>query len=167
MLMLIACQQTQSSDRARGLHDVRQELTWEGRPDLIVHDSGGFEAGTENEFHAIEDFLKARSAVHDIMEQVHVVWFCIDITSSRTLQTATEKLFSAISRHAKDVPIVVVATKKDELLDVSLRTRQIYSLGLQDSRLSLAHGVKCFERKGKLSTWQYANAMQRSKSASG
>lgn len=43
----------------------------------------------------------------------------MDINSARTLQTATEKLFRAVSLYAKDVPIVVVATKKDELLDVS------------------------------------------------
>lgn len=45
--------------------------------------------------------------------------FCIDINSPRTLQTATEKLFLAVSNYAKEVPIIVVATKKDEFLDVS------------------------------------------------
>ena len=44
--------------------------------------------------------------------------FCIDINSPRTLQTVTEKLFQAVSQYAKDVPIIVVATKKDEFLDV-------------------------------------------------
>jgi GTPase SAR1 family protein len=123
VLHLTITQQTQSSHRARGIHDVREEITWEGRPDLIVHDSGGFEAGTDNEFHAIEDFLKEKSAAEDILDQVHVIWFCIDINSPRTLQSATEKLFLAVSTYAKDVPIVVVATKKDDLLDVSLFER--------------------------------------------
>lgn len=45
--------------------------------------------------------------------------FCVDINSPRTLQTATEKLFLAVSQYAKEVPIVVVATKKDEFLDAS------------------------------------------------
>ena len=44
--------------------------------------------------------------------------FCIDINSPRTLQTATEKLFMAVSTYAHDVPIVVVATKKDDFLDI-------------------------------------------------
>ena len=44
--------------------------------------------------------------------------FCIDINSPRTLQTATEKLFQAVSQYAEDVPIVVVATKKDDFLDI-------------------------------------------------
>lgn len=120
--MLTASQQTQSSHRARGIHDVRQEITWEGRPDLIVHDSGGFEAGTDHEFHTIAAFLKEKSASENILAQVHVIWFCIDINSTRTLQTATEKLYLAVSKYAKDVPIVVVATKKDDLLDVGIRT---------------------------------------------
>ncbi|KAK4888693.1 hypothetical protein LTR27_012432 [Elasticomyces elasticus] len=84
---------TQSSDRFRGIHDVREEITFEGRSDLVVHDSGGFEAGADEEF-------------------------CIDINSPRTLQTATEKLFLAVSQFASDVPIVVVATKKDDFLEI-------------------------------------------------
>lgn len=94
-------------------------MTWEGRPDLIVHDSNGFEAGAEDDFHAIENFLEEKSAADDVLARVHVIWLCIDINSPRTTQSATEKLFSAVSRHAKDVPIVVVATKKDDFLDVS------------------------------------------------
>lgn len=86
-----------------------------------MHDSGGFEAGTEAEFRAIEAFLREKSAAENVLDQVHVIWFCIDINSTRTLQTATEKLFIVLSKYAKDVPIVIVATKKDDLLDVSFR----------------------------------------------
>ena len=120
---LISTLQTQSSHRIRGIHDVSKEITWESRPDLIVHDSGGFEAGADDEFQAIEAFLKDKSAAEDILAQIHVIWFCIDINSPRTRQIATEKLFLAVSRYAKDVPIVVVATKKDDLLDASLCRR--------------------------------------------
>ena len=65
---------TQQSHRSRGVHDVREEITFEGRPDLIVHDSGGFEAGTDSEFLAIEEFLKEKSAVTDVQDRVHVIW---------------------------------------------------------------------------------------------
>lgn len=44
--------------------------------------------------------------------------FCVDINSPRTLQTATEKLFQTASQFAAEVPIVVVATKKDDFLDI-------------------------------------------------
>ena len=61
---------TQTQDRTRGIHDVRQEITFEGRPDLIVHDSGGFEAGADEEYIAIEGFLKEKSAAVDVADQV-------------------------------------------------------------------------------------------------
>ncbi|KAK5118354.1 hypothetical protein LTR62_002867 [Meristemomyces frigidus] len=116
---------TQSSDRSRGIHDVRQEIRFEGRPDLIVHDSGGFEAGADEEFLAIEAFLKDKSEpTVDVADRLHVIWFCIDINSPRTLQTATEKLFLAVSKYANDVPIVVVATKKDDFLDIEFGTHR-------------------------------------------
>ncbi|KAK5686968.1 hypothetical protein LTS10_001104 [Elasticomyces elasticus] len=102
---------THSSDRFRGIHDVREEITFEGRPDLIVHDSGGFEAGADEEFVAIEAFLKDKSSTMDVADRVHVI-------CPRTLQTATEKLFMAVSKFASDVPIVVVATKKDDFLEI-------------------------------------------------
>ena len=66
--------QTQSSHRTRGVHDVREEITWEGRPDLIVHDSGGFEAGTDEEFIRIEEFLKEKSESENVLARVHVIW---------------------------------------------------------------------------------------------
>jgi hypothetical protein len=54
---------------------VRQEITFEGRPDLVVHDSGGFEAGADDEYKAIEAFLKEKSEVADVADRVHVIWY--------------------------------------------------------------------------------------------
>jgi hypothetical protein len=68
----------------RGIHDVREEITFAGRPDLIVHDSGGFEAGADEEFVAIEAFLKDKSNAGDIMDRLHVVSFApFDISCNR------------------------------------------------------------------------------------
>lgn len=53
---------------------MRQEITFEDRPDLIVHDSGGFEAGADEEFIAIEGFLKEKSSAIDVKDRVHVIW---------------------------------------------------------------------------------------------
>jgi hypothetical protein len=63
-----------SSNRTRGIHNVREEITFEGRPDLIVHDSGGFEAGADEEFKAIEEFLKEKSNAVDVIDRLHVIW---------------------------------------------------------------------------------------------
>lgn len=65
---------TKSSARTRGVHNVREEITWEGRPDLIVHDSGGFEAGADDEFQEIEAFLKEKSEEQNILARVHIIW---------------------------------------------------------------------------------------------
>ncbi|KAI5366444.1 Putative GTP binding domain, P-loop containing nucleoside triphosphate hydrolase [Septoria linicola] len=115
---------TQSSNRSRGIHDVKQEITFDGRPDLIVHDSGGFEAGADTEFLAIEEFLKEKSTAEEVRDRLHVIWFCVEINSARTLQTATEKLYQAVSTYAHEVPIVVVATKKDDLLDIEWMSKK-------------------------------------------
>lgn len=68
---------TTSMNRSRGIHDVRQEITFEDRPDLIVHDSGGFEAGADEEFVAIEGFLKEKSAATDVKDRLHVIWYAV------------------------------------------------------------------------------------------
>jgi len=39
-----------------------------------VHDSGGFESGADEEYIAIEQFLKEKSAMVDVADQVHVIW---------------------------------------------------------------------------------------------
>ena len=53
---------------------MKEEIRFEGRPDLILHDSGGFEAGADDEFLAIEAFLKEKSAAVDVMDRLHVIW---------------------------------------------------------------------------------------------
>ncbi|KAK1759979.1 hypothetical protein QBC47DRAFT_458153, partial [Echria macrotheca] len=114
---------TTTSDRERGRHDIRQELTNAQRPDLKVHDSGGFEAGTANQFHDVEGFLREKSAELDIDRRLHFIWFCIDALSDRTVQGATEKLFETVSEYAQDVPIIVVATKKDNFVGAKIKER--------------------------------------------
>jgi predicted GTPase len=66
---------TQSSDRQRGIHNIKDEITLPGRPDLIIHDSGGFEAGSVDEFEAVESFLKEKSAQTDIDKRLHLIWY--------------------------------------------------------------------------------------------
>ena len=105
---------TESHSRERGIHDVAKEITFEGRPDLILHDSGGFEAGRTEEFDKIEAFLKQRSEAGDLKQRLHVIWFCLPLTDNRPKQAATGKLFEAVSKYAEDIPLVIVATKSDE-----------------------------------------------------
>ncbi len=46
--------------------------------------------------------------------------FCLELNSARTQQSATLKLFKIVSQYTKIVPIIVVATKKDEFIGVKV-----------------------------------------------
>ncbi len=63
------------SERERGIHNVEEEIKHNGRPDLIIHDSGGFEAGDESQMHAIRNFVKEKSSRIRIEERLHVIWY--------------------------------------------------------------------------------------------
>ncbi|CAJ2508625.1 Uu.00g136510.m01.CDS01 [Anthostomella pinea] len=90
---------TQVSNRARGQHDVSNEIRFENRPDLVVHDSGGFEAESSEETQAIEDFLKTKSAPQlEIGDRLHVIWFCLDLNAPRAMQASTITLFKSVSK---------------------------------------------------------------------
>ena len=65
---------TQAQDRTRGIHDVNEEIVFTGRPDLIVHDSRGFEAGAEAELQTMREFLERKSASSDVRERLHIIW---------------------------------------------------------------------------------------------
>jgi hypothetical protein len=46
--------------------------------------------------------------------------FCIELNSARTKQKGTVEMFQILSQYAKNVPIVIVATKKDEFVGVKV-----------------------------------------------
>jgi hypothetical protein len=53
---------------------VQDEVTFDGRPDLIIHDSRGFEAGSGSETRAIEEFLSEKAREIDLSKRVHIIW---------------------------------------------------------------------------------------------
>ncbi|CCT76258.1 uncharacterized protein FFUJ_14106 [Fusarium fujikuroi IMI 58289] len=112
------------SHRTRGIHQINDELSWKDRPDLIVHDSGGFEAGGDDELRCVQDFLKKKSSETDLDKRLHVIWYVWWLSKQthfhfgllKPEQAAQDKLFKALSTYAQDVPIVAIATKKDQFL---------------------------------------------------
>ncbi|KAL8724974.1 MAG: hypothetical protein Q9166_007648 [cf. Caloplaca sp. 2 TL-2023] len=101
------------SDRDRGKHNVQDPIIHENRADLIIHDSGGFEAGDKSQMRAVGQFVREMSLKPHLEDRLHVIWFCIEMTSDRTKQTATEDLFKAVSEYTAEVPVIVIATKMD------------------------------------------------------
>ena len=66
--------QTKISHRSRGRHDVRDEIRHKHRRDLIIHDSGGFEAGDESQMRALGQFVEERSMMPNIEDRLHMIW---------------------------------------------------------------------------------------------
>lgn len=66
---------TQVSHYGAGIPDVKREIKWSNRPDLIVHGSLGFEAAGQDEFQQVENFLRDNARKIDVKQRLHAVWF--------------------------------------------------------------------------------------------
>jgi len=61
--------------RGTQMHQVWNEITFPGEnEDIILHDSGGFEAGNETGFEEIKKFIHSRLSAVDIADQLHCIW---------------------------------------------------------------------------------------------
>lgn len=54
---------------------MNEGFTTPDRPDLIIHDSGGFEAGSTEEFEGVKKFVTKFSAVTDFKDRLHAIWY--------------------------------------------------------------------------------------------
>lgn len=66
-------QSPESNLRAQ-THDIEVPCESDYHPGLVIHDSEGFQAGTENEFDAFKKFLKRRTNNQSFDEQLHAIW---------------------------------------------------------------------------------------------
>ncbi|KAL8960476.1 MAG: hypothetical protein Q9193_002825 [Seirophora villosa] len=113
---------TTASERVRGNHDIKTPLFCENRPDLIIHDSGGFETGGDDEFQKVKEFVAGMSRATEMKDRLHVIWFAdqdisSETNSERVQQKAAVDFFTVLTQHS-EIPIVVVQTKKDEFWDL-------------------------------------------------
>ncbi len=58
----------------RGIHDIEHQITYEGS-NFIFHDSQGFESGAREELDVVWDFIRKRSAVAELKDQLHAIWY--------------------------------------------------------------------------------------------
>ncbi|KAL8790123.1 MAG: hypothetical protein Q9213_000825 [Squamulea squamosa] len=122
---VFGAEMTEVSDRTLGQHDIKIPLSCEGRPDLIIHDSGGFESGGATQMQQLREFVTEMSKAVEIENRLHMIWSVTgnavavldEMNSRRVPQQAAAEFFATISQRA-DIPIVVVQTKKDELWDL-------------------------------------------------
>ncbi|KAG2134598.1 uncharacterized protein EDB93DRAFT_1306011 [Suillus bovinus] len=102
---------------------------------FVLHDSKGFEPGDEKNLKIVQDFIERRKEMTP-ENQLHAVWICFEIprADGRLLETGTDE-FLTLKSSGKlgNVPVIVVFTKYDMLIDRVERTLDESSLdGLSD-----------------------------------
>ncbi|EXJ65084.1 hypothetical protein A1O7_01424 [Cladophialophora yegresii CBS 114405] len=107
---------TEESDSYKqGDHDINQAFESTNHPGLLIHDSRGWQAGSDKELDLIAKFLRHRAYQKNPAEALHVIWFCVDSDVSR-IEAADKRTFETIAQFSNHVPVFVVGTKKDKLI---------------------------------------------------
>ncbi|KAG1812277.1 hypothetical protein EV424DRAFT_1646164 [Suillus variegatus] len=100
---------------------------------VVLHHSEGFELGEEDNLNLVQDFIYRRSAMPDLKDQLHAVWLCLEIPrGGRLLEMGTEKFLRW--KTLGNVPVVVVLTKYDMLIERIERTLGGSSLSYDDHK---------------------------------
>jgi predicted GTPase len=105
----------ESTNYAQGVHDINTAFESQNHPGLLIHDSRGWQAGSDHELELIAKFLRHRAFQKDPAEALHVIWFCVDSDVSR-IEEADKRTFETIAQYSHHVPVFVVGTKKDKLV---------------------------------------------------
>ncbi|KAM0426584.1 hypothetical protein ACHAPT_008277 [Fusarium lateritium] len=99
----------------QGVHDINVAFESPKHPGLLIHDSRGWQAGSDTELDLIAKFLRHRAFQEDPAEALHVIWFCVDADVAR-IEEADKRTFATIAQYSHQVPVFVVGTKKDKLM---------------------------------------------------
>ncbi|KAM5355019.1 hypothetical protein ACJ41O_001665 [Fusarium nematophilum] len=104
----------ESKSYTQGVHDINVAFESPRHPGLLIHDSRGWQAGSDAELDLIAKFLRHRAFQEDPAEALHVIWFCVDSDVAR-IEEADKRTFATIAQFSHQVPVFVVGTKKDKL----------------------------------------------------
>ncbi|KAL6250476.1 hypothetical protein RBB50_002778 [Rhinocladiella similis] len=105
----------ESQSYQQGVHDINQAFESPNHPGLLIHDSRGWQAGSDHELDLIAKFLRHRAFQRDPAQSLHVIWFCVDSDVSR-IEEADKRTFDTIAQFSHNVPVFVIGTKKDKLV---------------------------------------------------
>lgn len=64
----------ESNTYAQGVHDINKAFESTNHPGLLIHDSRGWQAGSDRELELIAKFLRHRAFQKDPAEALHVIW---------------------------------------------------------------------------------------------
>ncbi|KAL4080044.1 hypothetical protein V8B97DRAFT_2020768 [Scleroderma yunnanense] len=105
---------SQEPSSCRGEHNIENELIFRSNPYFIFHDSCGFEAGSQDEFNKMRDFVLDRATTSHLNKRIHAIWYCIAVTDyNRPIVAAEEKFFRECD--TKKVPVLLLLTKIDTM----------------------------------------------------
>ncbi|KAI1333041.1 hypothetical protein F5Y16DRAFT_354655 [Xylariaceae sp. FL0255] len=107
----------ESLSYSQGQHDINKAFSSLANPGLLIHDSKGWQAGSDVELNEIAKFLRHRAFQKNPAESLHVIWFCVDSDVSR-IEEADRRTFQTIAQYSSQVPVFVVGTKKDKLVAI-------------------------------------------------
>ncbi|ESK81097.1 hypothetical protein Moror_13360 [Moniliophthora roreri MCA 2997] len=108
-----------------GEADINRSYESDANPRFILHDSKGFEPGSENTWDAVEKFIRDRSSTDQpLKERVHTIWLCIQTpyTGSRLFEIGDQKLVGLADE--LQIPVIIVFTKYDFLYNEKSRQRR-------------------------------------------
>ncbi|KAF2967283.1 hypothetical protein GQX73_g6346 [Xylaria multiplex] len=105
----------ESTTYSQGVHDINKAFESPNHPGLLIHDSRGWQAGSDSELDEIAKFLRHRAFQKNPAEALHVIWFCVNSDVSR-IEEADRRTFEIIAQYSSNVPVFVVGTKKDRLV---------------------------------------------------
>ena len=95
---------------------IWEPIEFSGKNDsLLLHDSGGFEAGGESILQEAKDFVEAKQSVA-LADQIHCIWYLISCDSPRPVQLIDEQFFAGELMNTGEIPVFVVFTKYDLLV---------------------------------------------------
>ncbi|KAI1381013.1 hypothetical protein F4677DRAFT_452602 [Hypoxylon crocopeplum] len=106
----------ESQTYQQGVHNINEAFESPKHPGLLIHDSRGWQAGSDTELDLIAKFLRHRAFQRDPAEALHVIWFCVDADVSR-IEEADKRTFETIAQFSNQVPVFIVGTKKDKLVN--------------------------------------------------
>lgn len=146
-------QQTTEASMTEGKHDINKAIESDQHPGIIIHDSEGYQAGSDEEVKLFEEFLKKRcgDAQLEAKESLHAVWYvycqamihrcadeglslirlCLETNTQRPVQRSVANILDVIHATDPKMPIILVGTKKDEYIDI----KRFREGGLTDERL--------------------------------
>ncbi|KIN95136.1 hypothetical protein M404DRAFT_166590, partial [Pisolithus tinctorius Marx 270] len=59
----------------RGYHNIEDELVFKSNQRFVFHDSRGFEAGSEEEFDIMKEFVMDRAKTTKLDKRIHAIWY--------------------------------------------------------------------------------------------